>query len=141
MQQNGFSQYNGPPSCDDANRATVFASNGDVSDSRVDAYRCEGCGFDNPADFDVTELEWNTDQGHFTIYGAFCLIAVRAAWLMWETENSGYQITPADGGPLRGHCVRDSGDDLQCSFGPSDNFQGTRLFICYSDLTAVDFAN
>ena len=53
---------------------------------------------------------------------------------MWK--DSGYQITPADGSPLRGSCVVDHGDDAQCSFGLGDNWQGQRQFICTTDLTA-----
>lgn len=139
VNQGGFAQFNSDPSCDDANHATMFAGNDDLSGDHVDAYRCSGCGFEDPASYAVTELEWKTAQGHYTIYGRLLALRLLLQGANCATEDAGYQITPADGSRLRGYCVRDSGDTLQCSFGPGDNYQGTRLFQCYSDLTAVDF--
>lgn len=140
IRQSGFQQFNSDPSCDDANSATLYASNNDVSGDRVDAYVCRDCNFDDPNAPMIGELEWKTGQGHFTIY---CTLSTApnhcTSSLTVLPASSGYQITPADGGPLRGNCVLEAGDDLQCVFGPGDNYTGQRVMQCYSDLTAVDF--
>ncbi|TKX21737.1 hypothetical protein C1H76_6233 [Elsinoe australis] len=110
--------FNGPPDCDTANSAAPLPIFGDASTAR--AARCIGCDGPDYANMPITELEVNGgDWGHFTLY-----------------ESGGWQITPADGGPLRGTCVRDNGDDYDCTTGLV-NVHGQRIFVCTSDITGV----
>ncbi|GAQ11694.1 hypothetical protein ALT_9015 [Aspergillus lentulus] len=108
--------FDGPPSCDDVN--LNYASLSIVGDASSAGYaRCDGCGdYADVATWDISELEMNAanDWGHYTIY-----------------ENAGYQLTPADGGPLQGSCTRDNGNTYDCTTG-LDNTHGTRLFVCSS---------
>lgn len=107
--QQGFYFVPGEASCDDVNHAPFIGSQDDASGSRT-AVRCVGCDDQPPADWTITELEWNTDMGHFTIYGLLYL----ARWSLILADcfegDSGFQITPTDGSPTRGSCVVDQGD-------------------------------
>ena len=42
-------------------------------------------------------------------------------------ESGGYQLTPADGGPLQGRCTRDAGNDYHYT-DVLTNLRGTQLF-------------
>ena len=57
------------PSCDDINHAGGTAGASDASYSGV---RCADCIDPEPNNWDIKELEWNTDMGHFTIYRMIC---------------------------------------------------------------------
>jgi hypothetical protein len=53
------------------------------------------------------------------------------------TDDRNFDMVNADDGSVLGNCVLDQGDDYQCSTGISAT-DGTRLFICTSDITAED---
>lgn len=126
--------FNGPPDCDTANSAAPLPIFGDASTAR--AARCIGCDGPDYANLPITELEVNGgDWGHFTLYGKR-YVSVRQQLLNYYIESGGWQITPADGGPLRGTCVRDNGDDYDCTTGLV-NVHGQRIFVCTSDITGV----
>ncbi|KAI9784884.1 MAG: hypothetical protein M1816_000579 [Peltula sp. TS41687] len=113
----GYLFFNGEPSCRDVCNAIFIPDVDDASGSRV-GVRCKGCDSGH-----ITEFEHNNrGRHHWTLY-----------------ESGGYQITPADGGPLQGRCRRDSGDDYSnCSCGLADAESGQRLFICTSPMNAQD---
>lgn len=54
---------------------------------------------------------------------------------MFVTEDAGYQLTPRDGGPLRGSCVQDTVDDFTCTGASTTS--GIRVFRCTSDLGGI----
>lgn len=68
----GFLFFNGEPSCDDVNNADFIGDTDDASSRGVRAVVSDPTA--QYVDQDVTTLEWNTDMGHFTIYGRPCSI-------------------------------------------------------------------
>ncbi|KAF7114663.1 hypothetical protein CNMCM5793_009614 [Aspergillus hiratsukae] len=113
--------FDGPPSCDDVNNE--YAALSIAADASGSGYaRCEGCDdYKDVATWDISELEMHAanDWGHYTIY-----------------EGAGYQLTPADGGPLQGSCTRDNGNTYDCTNALS-NTHGTRLFVCSSPKNGI----
>ncbi|CAI7678891.1 unnamed protein product [Penicillium pancosmium] len=106
----------GAPSCNDVELEYEFFPLFDDASNSGDS-RCDGCGdFNDISTWDIKELELHasTDWGHYTIY-----------------KEHGYQITPADGGPLDGYCTRDANDKVDCTNGLGLQ-HGQRLFTCKS---------
>ncbi|KAK0388503.1 hypothetical protein NLU13_4746 [Sarocladium strictum] len=111
-----FRVFNGVPSCGDVDSYATLPAAADASSPGYS--RCSGCGdWSDIANWDVQEVELhsNSDWGHYTIY-----------------KDSGYQLTPADGGDLQGSCVWDF-DPEPYGCNPGGAFAvGYRLFSCTS---------
>ncbi|EME89227.1 uncharacterized protein MYCFIDRAFT_76580 [Pseudocercospora fijiensis CIRAD86] len=62
----GYKFYSSQPDCNAPGNAVFHAATDDASSGGV---RCKGCnGNQAVADWDIAELEWNINEGHFTVY-------------------------------------------------------------------------
>ncbi|KAM0812491.1 hypothetical protein AB5N19_12482 [Seiridium cardinale] len=120
VRQDGFKFFNSPPSCEDVTNAMFQNEADDVSGNRS-GVRCDECGFGDSAEGESapTEIEWNTDMGHYTWYAA--------------RDN---HMVDLDGNVV-GTCNVDDSDSYICGEPPiGTRDQGRSQIFCESDLTA-----
>ena len=86
----GFLFFNTEPSCDDVNNADFIAGTDDASSYGVRAEVSDPTQL--IGDQDVTLLEWNTDMGHFTIYGMVGP-AIKSSASSTDLHHRGFELS------------------------------------------------